>query len=123
MPHLTLEYSANLGEIKPADLLLKLNQNLILSGEFNEIDIKSRALCFDQICVGTVPAQRGFLHLKLAILQGRSLPVRQALSAGLLDVLKQNLPVNAAVDTQICVEIQEIERDSYSKHHYVLSQD
>jgi len=122
MPHLTLEYSANLGEVHASDLLLKLNQSLMLSGEFNEIDIKSRALRFDQVCVGTAPAQRGFVHVKLAILAGRSLPVRQALSAGLLEVLKQNLRLDAALDTQICVEVQEIERDSYSKHHYVLSQ-
>ncbi len=125
MPHLTLEYSANLtrldADFTATDLLLKLNQRLMQSGEFTEIDIKSRALRFDEVCIGTNPAQRAFLHVKLAILQGRTEQVRQQLSAALLEVLQQNVAACDELDIQLCVEIQQLERASYSKHHYHLN--
>lgn len=121
MPHLTIEYSKNLPDFQIPQLLLTLNQCLMQSGEFSEMDIKSRALCFDEVCIGTRPEQRAFLHLKLAILQGRSEATRQQLSSALLEVLQQFIPASPTLDIQLCVEVQEIERSSYSKHHYPLA--
>ena len=44
MPHLTLEYSANLDGFDAGATLRALNAVLAASGHFDELDIKSRAL-------------------------------------------------------------------------------
>ncbi len=115
MPHLTLEYSGNLADLDVEQYLLELNRTLVASGEFEEIDIKSRALRFDHFVIGTAPEQRAFIHAKVAILQGRSPEVRRALSGRLLERLQQLCHGASRHQTQLCVEILEIERDSYAK--------
>lgn len=115
MPHLTLEYAANLPDFNPRDVLRALNESLVASGHFEEPDIKSRAIAFDTVAVGTSPEERGFVHAKLAILSGRSVVVRQALSEQLLAALRPWTTAATGMAVQVCVEIQEIERASYSK--------
>ncbi len=116
MPHLTLEYSGNLRFPNPPALLLKLNQALVASGQFGEIEIKSRALRQDDFMVGTQPEGRAYLHAKLALLQGRDQDTKNALGQSLLEVLKQHWAGYDAQQLQLCVEIQEIERPSYARH-------
>jgi 5-carboxymethyl-2-hydroxymuconate isomerase len=115
MPHLTLEYTDNLPQFNAGNALLKLNQALVSSGQFEEIDIKSRAVRLDTFLVGTSPNGRSFAHIKLAILSGRSTQTKRELAESLLNALTQvcELPANSHV--QLCVEIQDIERESYAK--------
>ncbi|MGL4767615.1 MAG: 5-carboxymethyl-2-hydroxymuconate Delta-isomerase [Formosimonas sp.] len=116
MPHLTVEYSANLA-LDAQAVLLRLNQTLLDSGEFDELDIKSRMLRLDDFRVGLNAPQEAFVHVKLAILSGRSAAVKQRLSAQLLHGLQTAQAWPSALSVQLCVEINEIERDSYSKTH------
>ena len=116
MPHLNLEYSDNLPELNVDVLLLRLNHALVGSGQFaDEADIKSRAQAFSQFRVGTAPAQRAFAHVRLAILSGRSPALKKQLSEGLLDVLREAIPAQAGLDLQLCVEVLDMDRDSYVK--------
>lgn len=115
MPHLTLEYSNNLPTFNVGEALLSLNQTLVASGQFEEIDIKSRAVRFDHFVVGTSTANRAFVHAKLALLSGRTMETKQALSKSLLDALQAMCVWPTALHVQLCVEVQEIERDSYAK--------
>jgi 5-carboxymethyl-2-hydroxymuconate isomerase len=115
MPHLTVEYSNNLSEFKAETALMALNQALVASGQFEEIDIKSRAVCFDAFLVGTSPKGRAFVHAKLAILTGRTIETKQALSSNLLAALKVVCAWPEELQVQLCVEVQEIERLSYAK--------
>jgi 5-carboxymethyl-2-hydroxymuconate isomerase len=115
MPHLTLEYSDNLLQFDASKTLLDLNETLVASGHFDEIDIKSRAVCFSTFLVGTVPEGRGFVHVKLALLSGRSIDTKHALAERLMRVLEQVRELAAGVHVQFCVEIQDIERESYVK--------
>lgn len=119
MPHLTLEYTSNLPLFKAADALLAINKVLLSSGEFEELDIKSRAIRLETYLVGTQvsnhPDNQAFVHAKLALLSGRSVQTKQALSASLLLVLEQSCAWPKTQSVQLCVEVQDIERESYAK--------
>lgn len=116
MPQLHLEYSANLRALDTDKALLRLNSALVASGQFNdEVDIKSRAVAHETFRIGIAPAERAFVHVKLALLSGRSADIKRQLSASLLDVLKELVPAQAGLDIQLCVELLDIDRDAYSK--------
>ena len=116
MPQLHLEYSANLRNLETDKALLRLNNALVASGQFSdEVDIKSRAVAFEDFRVGIAPVERAFVHVKLALLSGRSPQIKRQLSASLLEVLKDSVPAQAGLDLQLCVELLDIDRDSYSK--------
>ncbi|WP_236183621.1 5-carboxymethyl-2-hydroxymuconate Delta-isomerase [Pseudomonas protegens] len=116
MPHLHMEYTANLPQLDVDKALLRLNHGLVASGQFSdEFDIKSRAVKVEAFRVGTGIGERGFVHVKLALLSGRSPEVKKQLSEGLLAVLKDLAPWPADVQVQLCVEIVDIDRASYSK--------
>ena len=116
MPHLTLEYSNNLPPLDFKQVLSSLNQALLSSGQFEEIDIKSRAVALDDFMVGISTGERAFMHLRLSILSGRSAEIKRALSASLLQVMQEFCAPLNAFHLQLSVEVLEIERDSYSKH-------
>lgn len=114
MPHLTLEHSQHFTSNTIQSTLLALNGILAQSGHFDEIDIKSRSLCVDNCTIGIHPNQRAFMHIKLAILSGRSQDIKQMLSQELLHTLeKMTFPDDLHI--QLCVEIQDIDKATYSK--------
>ena len=114
MPHLTIEYTNNLPQFNASAALLELNSVLVASGHFDEIDIKSRAIRLDTFLVGASSGPRAFVHVKLAILGGRSTQAKRELSDSLLRVLKEH-DWPGGTHVQLCVEVQEIERDVYAK--------
>jgi len=116
MPHLHMEYTANLPQLDVDKALLRLNHGLVASGQFSdEFDIKSRAVKVEAFRVGTGIGERGFVHVKLALLSGRSPEVKKQLSESLLAVLQDLAPWPADAQVQLCVEIVDIDRASYSK--------
>ncbi|BBR55274.1 MULTISPECIES: 5-carboxymethyl-2-hydroxymuconate Delta-isomerase [Pseudomonas] len=118
MPHLNLEYSDNLADLNVDLLLMRLNHTLVGSGQFaDELDIKSRAQAFAHYRVGTAPLERAFAHVRLAILSGRSAQVKKQLSASLLEVLSEVIAAREGLDIQLCVEVQDIDREPYAKLH------
>ena len=136
MPHLTLEYSANLATLaptfNPAAALAAINRAAFASGLFGEADIKSRALACEQFCIGVEAAPRAFAHLRVALLSGRSGEERrqlaaQLLAAQLLAALKTTVngengqnsgPAGAPIsgsEIQLSVETCDLDRPSYAK--------
>ncbi|KFG70696.1 5-carboxymethyl-2-hydroxymuconate Delta-isomerase [Microvirga sp. BSC39] len=116
MPHLTLEFTRNLTGFDAQKALLHMNKAIFGSGHFDEVDIKSRAIPIDCFVIGTSPENRGFIHARLALMSNRPPAVRHALSTMLLQELSGLVPEHPGLHVQICVEILEIERDTYSKH-------
>lgn len=115
MPHLVVEYSANLSGLDAAATLAACNGFLADTGHFSEADIKSRALRHEQFRVGTAAEGRGFVHLSLWLLSGRPENVKQALSRGLLEALEQTFIKPDGMDVQLSVQVQDMERSTYSK--------
>lgn len=116
MPHLVIEYTANLSAgFDPAQVLKAANRSLIESGEFEPDNIKSRAVPLADFRVGDRDAGHGFIHAHLHILPGRTESQRAALAKRLRDALRQEYRPLPGVSTQITVEVLELLRDTYAK--------
>ncbi|MGB7481598.1 MAG: 5-carboxymethyl-2-hydroxymuconate Delta-isomerase [Burkholderiaceae bacterium] len=115
MPHLVVEYSQNLASFDAPACLATANAALAASGHFEEADIKSRAYRVATFRVGSEPVERAFVAARLSILSGRSLEAKQDLSQRVLRALQQHIPAGTSPDTQVSVEITDIDRASYAK--------
>ena len=116
MPHLTLEYSANVPE--PDDMreiMLEMHRVLNETGGIRLENCKSRARCLDSFVVGDGSPDNAFLHLDVRFMEGRSEAAKQAIANELLQVLKDKFLVGN-LDLQITVEIRDILANSYFKH-------
>lgn len=114
MPHLTIEYSCNLATAITPAVLRTLNLALLGTGQFEEADIKSRAVAFDCFAIGTADSPRGFVAARLAMLSGRSLEIKRNVAEALLAALESAISVGG-MELQTSVEIADIDRDSYAK--------
>ncbi|MNF96211.1 5-carboxymethyl-2-hydroxymuconate isomerase [compost metagenome] len=86
------------------------------SGQFAaEFDIKSRAVKVETFKVGTAMAERAFVHVKLALLSGRSGQIKKQLSDSLLAVVQDLCQWPTDIEVQLAVEILDIDRESYVK--------
>ncbi|WP_248799920.1 5-carboxymethyl-2-hydroxymuconate Delta-isomerase [Pseudomonas sp. MWU13-2105] len=116
MPHVFLEYTPNLTEFDADKALLRINHALVASGQFGaEFDIKSRATELGVFRVGTGLGERGFVHVKLALLSGRSAQIKQQLSESLLAGLKDLGDWPEGIEVQLSVEVVDLDRESYAK--------
>ncbi|MHC8321812.1 5-carboxymethyl-2-hydroxymuconate Delta-isomerase [Pseudomonas sp. GB2N2] len=116
MPHLHMEYTANLPELNADVALIRLNNTLVASGQFAaEYDIKSRAVKVESFKVGTALGERAFVHVKLALLSGRSPQIKKQLSESLLAVVQDLCEWPKGIEVQLAVEILDIDRESYAK--------
>lgn len=117
MPHLVIEYSANLAAgLSPARLLTAANAALVASGEFEHPDhIKSRALSCPDFRVGEAESGEAFAHARLHLLSGRSIETKRALCAALTDAIAAALVVPPGLRLQVTAEAIDMARESYSK--------
>lgn len=115
MPHLTLEYTSNLTRFDAAQALAALNEAMFDSGLFGESDIKSRALALDCFQVGVRDTPRGFVHVVVAMLSGRSDEERKALAESLLAALQTLVAGRMAGEVQLSVETTDLHRPTYAK--------
>ena len=119
MPHLIVEYSQNLGVFPEAQALIELNEAVTASPEFpDESELKSRFVLVDSFAIGTMPAQRAFVHAQLHLLAGRTAEVKQDLSARIAEVLRRLTPRPAGVLVQLSVQIVDMDRGSYVKERF-----
>jgi len=115
MPHLILEYSANLlPAFEPKQALHRMNTVLLASGEFVPDHIKSRALRVDDFLVGD-EAPGGFLHASLHLLSGRDDRTKLRLTEGLVAALRSCVTPAIQQRVQITAEACDMDRSSYSK--------
>ncbi|KAF7600663.1 MAG: 5-carboxymethyl-2-hydroxymuconate isomerase [Candidatus Dactylopiibacterium carminicum] len=115
MPHLVLEYSANLlPDFEPSQALHRMNTVLLASGEFVPEHIKSRALRYDDYLVGDA-APGSFLHARLHLLAGREQTTKLAIVEGLVAALRSCAINNPAQPVQITAETVDMDRGAYAK--------
>lgn len=117
MPHIHVEYSDNLNNVEPQKVLVALNTALFESGHVSSaLDIKSRAVCQHDWLVGIEQDKtQAYIHIKLSLLNGRSLDTQAEISAQLLEALQQVIPEQQGMSVQMCVEVLEMNKASYSK--------
>ncbi|MFN3440552.1 MAG: 5-carboxymethyl-2-hydroxymuconate Delta-isomerase [Acidovorax sp.] len=116
MPHLTVEYSANLPHYPEAETLTALNATLCTHTEIqDEADLKTRFTVADSFEIGTAPANRAFVHAQLRLLSGRTPEAKKELSERIAAVLRERTPKPQGVLVQLSVEVVDMDRGSYAK--------
>jgi 5-carboxymethyl-2-hydroxymuconate isomerase len=117
VPHLTLEYSANLP--RPADLpgiLVELEHLIADVGAIRLENFKSRAIRREVFAVGAGEGDRGFVHLEIAMFGGRTPEIKAEIGKGCLAVLGRRFPAfEGGPAVEITAEIREIDREGYFK--------
>ncbi len=115
MPHLVLEYSANVPD--PPDfgaVLERLHRAMTTAGPFDLANVKSRVVRRDGFRVAEGAPERSFVHLNVAVLAGRDAETLRATANALLAVLQDSFSrAHAEGRCDITVEIREMRRDLY----------
>ena len=117
MPHLVLEYSANVPDRPDMKrVLLDLHEALLAAAPFERKDLKSRAVRHEVFAVADGSEDRAFVALSIAILEGRPDAVKAALSEAALEVLVRAYPeLVAGGRGAISVEVRDLHRASYRR--------
>jgi len=118
MPHCLLEYSDNIFE-KPdfKEVFKKIHDVLIRTGLFELADIKSRAQKHHDFFIGDGDVSRGFVTLNISILSGRSDTVKELISSGCLEILKNIFKDSSGqLKMSITVQITDMHKSSYQKY-------
>jgi len=117
VPHLVLEYSANLPDQPDFDALLgRLHEALSRSGVFDLEKIKSRVVPHPLFRVADGAADRAFVHLTAAVLEGREPEVLRAAGESLLAVLCEAFSrARRERRCDVTVELREMQRPLYLK--------
>lgn len=117
MPHLTLEYTANLDAwASDSGLLLSLHRLLGSAAGIKIENCKSRWRMAEEWVVGDGEGASAFVHLDLRFLEGKPLSVKQAVGAGALELLRAHFaPASEGLNLQITVEVHDIQKATYFK--------
>jgi 5-carboxymethyl-2-hydroxymuconate isomerase len=117
MPHAILEYSQNVIEsVDHHELFARLHELIVSAGPFSIDDIKSRVYRADHFYVADGNPQNTFVHLRIEVLEGRDLAVRQAVGERALALLEEVYAQSlAGLHCQLSVEVREMARDTYFK--------
>ncbi|WP_027014752.1 5-carboxymethyl-2-hydroxymuconate Delta-isomerase [Comamonas composti] len=116
MPHLYVEYTDNLAGLPGRELLTALNAVVCAHPSIqDEADVKARLLRISDFEIGTSPANRGFVHVQLRLLAGRSDAAKKELSDAMAEVLHRLTPQPAGIMVQLSVEIADMDKPCYYK--------
>ena len=118
MPHLTVEYSANLDRVLDVPELLDVLHAAAAGIEaFPLAGMRTRAARREHYVIADGHPDNAFVHLVLRIAHGRSLEVRQAAGEVIFTALCAYLqPIYASTPLAISFEIQEIDPVLNFKH-------
>lgn len=117
MPHLVLEYTANLEKLTPDPRLSERLHRILESSAGVAIEnCKSRWHRVENWVVGDGKADAAFVHLELRLLEGRPPHVLEAVGREALGVLRDHFrPAPGKTDLQITVAVGELVRAAYFK--------
>jgi 5-carboxymethyl-2-hydroxymuconate isomerase len=117
MPHLRLEYTANVPQkVDFSDLLAELQQTMSEVGNIPIANFKSRAYRLEDYCMADGASGKSFVHLDVQFLEGRPLELKQRIGEALMGALKARYaPAIAQGGLELSVELREIQRAVYFK--------
>ncbi|BBM81730.1 5-carboxymethyl-2-hydroxymuconate Delta-isomerase [Candidatus Uabimicrobium amorphum] len=117
MPHIKIELSQNIEMQSYNDLFLALQKVLQDCADVPPQNCKSRVHVTSDFLLGDEKAQ-AFVHLEIALLEGRSPEVKSQIGENALKILNEVF-TSATMGMQITVEVRDILRPQYFKkvHH------
>ncbi|CAL9632285.1 5-carboxymethyl-2-hydroxymuconate Delta-isomerase [Streptomyces sp. NPDC057375] len=117
MPHLVLEYSANVREdMDTAALFGKLHTALVVAGGFRLQDFKSRAVRMNRYFIGDGSHEQSFVNLDVRTFGGKSTEARTAISEAALAVLAEAFATTLRETAcDISVQVTELDRPTFAR--------
>ena len=117
MPHLVLEYSANVPDEPDFDRALRrLHEAMTTVGPFDLANVKSRVVRHERFRVEDGSPDRAFVHLTVSVLAGREARVLRETGDALLAVLRECFPrARAERRCDFTVELREMRPELYLK--------
>lgn len=117
MPHIVIEYTPNLTHLPFDAMLASVTRRLADSPEVeDEADLKARVVCADCFRVGLADSQRGFIHVTVRILAGRTEQAKQDFSRRVADGMLEHMPTfTEEMTAHLSVEVVDMDRGSYRK--------
>ena len=111
MPHITVEYSANLEpDLNIRRLIDAVHETVVRSGIFEVGGIRTRAEKRDHYRVADGEPTNGFIHVVIRIAPGRPMEKRKALGEAVLaTVAKETDAIYAKRGLALSVELQELD--------------
>ncbi len=112
MPHVIVEYSANLEpKMDVPGLVGALHEAALATGLFDIDGIRSRAFRRDIYKVGDGNPENGFVHITARVAQGRPVEARENLGKSLLATAETKLAdLLSTTPVSLAVEVHEIDR-------------
>jgi 5-carboxymethyl-2-hydroxymuconate isomerase len=116
VPHLVLEYTANVRqEVDWSALFSRLHQAVAEAGG-PLAGCKSRAVRHEDYAVADGQPGGAFVHLSIGLLSGRTDEAKAALARRCLELLVEEYqPSLDSLALQITVEVRDLHRESYQK--------
>ena len=72
-------------------------------------------LDMSKVYIGTQPDNRGFVHVQLQLMAGRTAEVKKQMSDGIAEVLRRLVPQPAGVMVQLSVDVADMDKATYFK--------
>jgi len=126
MPHIRVEYSANLRDIDIPGLLAALHRAAITSGVFPPGGTKTRAFRVDEYCIADGHPENGFVHVSVQMGHGRDLDTRKRVGEQIFAALTLYL-ADAYIQGPLGLSLEVLELDpvlNFKKnnlHEYVAA--
>lgn len=118
MPQITFEYTSNTA-LGPnwEKLLLDIHRGISEITGIRIENCKTRILEHQRFSIGAGGDNNAFVHVEIALLEGRSEKLKRELGESMLSHLQSLLvPLNPEKDLQITVEIRDMIRNDYFKY-------
>ena len=117
MPHIVVEYTPNLLGLPFDAMLAAVTRRLAESPEVgDEADLKARVVRADDFRVGLADSQRGFIHVTIRIMEGRSAQAKKDFSDRVAEGMMEQMPrFPHGLAVNLSVEVVDMDRGSYRK--------
>jgi 5-carboxymethyl-2-hydroxymuconate isomerase len=114
---MVLEYSANVPDDPDCDsVLARLHEALCATGPFDLANVRSRVIRHERFRVADGAPDRAFVHLTVAVLEGRDAEILQSAAGVMLGVLREMFPrSHAERRCDFTLEVHEMPRHLYFK--------
>lgn len=118
MPHIQVEYSANIQSLDTTGLLSDINQALIATGVVQAQDLKSRITMNSDYLIGLADdeIEQAYIHVQLSILSGRTDAEKAKLQDQVLMALQRfKVTCPKKLQVQLSSELIEMSKVFYRK--------
>lgn len=114
MPHITVEYSANLeNDIDIRSLVHSIHLATLASGVFEIGAVRTRAQRRDVFEIADGAADNGFVHIDVNMAPGRDVAARQRVAGAIMAVVREaTMTVFARSGLALSVEVREIDNSA-----------